>query len=136
MTPFLNKTSLSKPFCSLRSGFQRAIYDDSKFFLVLAFFGAFQMTAHVMTSHLRWQPIHSLYDWKAFYRVKIVFYSSCMNDGEFINFYILFSSLVSFAFRLLVFFICLFFIFLLFFEINILIHIRLWGRVSDKNVFT
>ena len=47
VTPFLNKTSLSKSFCSLRSGFQRAIYDASKFFLVLAFFGAFEMTAHV-----------------------------------------------------------------------------------------
>ena len=41
--PFLNKTSLSKCFCLLGSGFQRAIYDASKFFLVLAFFGAFEM---------------------------------------------------------------------------------------------
>ena len=47
VTPFLNKTSLSKSFCSLRLGFQRAIYDASKFFLVLAFFGAFEMTAQV-----------------------------------------------------------------------------------------
>ena len=44
---FLNKTSLSKSFCSLRLGFQRAIYDASKFFLVLVFFGAFEMTALV-----------------------------------------------------------------------------------------
>ena len=29
-----------------------------------------------------------LYDQKAFYTVKIVFYSSCMNDGEFINYFI------------------------------------------------
>ena len=28
-----------------------------------------------------------LYDRKAFYTVKIVFYSSSMNDGEFINYY-------------------------------------------------
>ena len=27
-----------------------------------------------------------LYDQKAFYTVKIVFYSSCMNDSEFINY--------------------------------------------------
>ena len=27
-----------------------------------------------------------LYDWKAFYTVKIVFYSSSMNYGEFINY--------------------------------------------------
>ena len=47
VTPFLNKTSLSNSFCSLRSGLQRAIYDDSKFFLVLGFFGAFEMTVHV-----------------------------------------------------------------------------------------
>ena len=46
-TQFLNKTSLSKSFCLLRLGFQKAIYDASKFFLVLAFFGAFEMTAHV-----------------------------------------------------------------------------------------
>ena len=38
MTPFLNKTSLSKSFSLLRSGFQRLIYDASKFVLVLAFF--------------------------------------------------------------------------------------------------
>ena len=47
VTPFLNETSISKSFCSLRSGFQRAIYDATKFFLVVAFFGAFEMTAHV-----------------------------------------------------------------------------------------
>ena len=29
-----------------------------------------------------------LYDRKAFYTVKIVFYSSSMNDGEFINYFI------------------------------------------------
>ena len=34
-------------FCLLRSGFQRAIYDASKFFLVLAFFGAFEMKTQV-----------------------------------------------------------------------------------------
>ena len=27
-----------------------------------------------------------LYDWKVFYKIKIVFYSSSMNDGEFINY--------------------------------------------------
>ena len=37
------------------------------------------------------KPIHlatddSLYDRKAFYTVKIVFYSSSMNDDEFINY--------------------------------------------------
>ena len=47
MAPFLNKTILSKSFCSLRSGFQRTIHDAAKFFLVLPFFGAFEMTAHV-----------------------------------------------------------------------------------------
>ena len=31
VTPFLNKTSLSKSFCLLRSGFLRAIYDAFKF---------------------------------------------------------------------------------------------------------
>ena len=41
------KTSLSKSLCSLRSGFLRAIYDASKFSLVLAFFGAFEMKPHV-----------------------------------------------------------------------------------------
>ena len=30
---------------------------------------------------------HGLYDRKAFYTVKIVFYSSSMNDGEFINYF-------------------------------------------------
>ena len=34
VTLFLNKTSLSKSFCLLRSGFQRAMYDASKFVLV------------------------------------------------------------------------------------------------------
>ena len=29
---------------------------------------------------------HGLYNRKAFYTVKIVFYSSSMNDGEFINY--------------------------------------------------
>ena len=32
---FLNKISISKSFCALRWGFQRAIYDASKFFLAL-----------------------------------------------------------------------------------------------------
>ena len=30
---------------------------------------------------------HGLYDRKAFYTIKIVFYSSSMNDGEFINYW-------------------------------------------------
>ena len=47
VTPFLNKASLSKSFYSLRLGFQRAIYDGSKFFLVLPFFGSFEMKANV-----------------------------------------------------------------------------------------
>ena len=47
VTPFLNKSNPSKSFCSLRLGFQRAIYDVSKFFLVLAFFGDFEMITHV-----------------------------------------------------------------------------------------
>ena len=46
MTPFLNKASLLKSFCLLKSGFQRAVYDASKFFLVLAFLGAFEITVH------------------------------------------------------------------------------------------
>ena len=46
VTPFLDKTDLSKSFCLLRLGFQRAIYDASKFLQVLAFFGAFETTAH------------------------------------------------------------------------------------------
>ena len=47
MTPFLNKTDLSNDlsFRSFRSDFQSAIYDAFKFFL--AFFGAFEMAAHV-----------------------------------------------------------------------------------------
>ena len=48
VTPFLNKTSLSKFFCLSRSGFHKAIYDAFTFFLVLAFFGAFEMTIHVI----------------------------------------------------------------------------------------
>ena len=47
VTPFLDKTSLSKSFCSLILGFQTAVYDASKFFLVLAFFRPFEMTAHL-----------------------------------------------------------------------------------------
>ena len=92
MRPFLNKASLSKSFGSLRSAFQRAIYDVSKFFLVLAFFGEFEMTPHVIywLMLLRRCFIHlviddDLYDRKDFYTVKIVFYSSSMNNGEFIN---------------------------------------------------
>ena len=46
VTPFLNKTSLSKSFCSLRSDFQKAISDVFKFFLVLVFL-----------EHLKWQPM-------------------------------------------------------------------------------
>ena len=34
-------------FCLLRSGFQRAIYHAFNFFLLLAFFGAFEMIVHV-----------------------------------------------------------------------------------------
>ena len=45
--PFLNKSSLSKSFCSLRLGFQRTICDAPKLFLVLVFFGTFEMTAHL-----------------------------------------------------------------------------------------
>ena len=44
---FLNKISLPKSFCSLRSVFQRAMYDASNFFLVLAIFEAFERTDHV-----------------------------------------------------------------------------------------
>ena len=70
MTPFLSKTSLSKSFCSLRSGFRRAIYDASKFFLVLAFFDIKQKRCikriHLVTDD-------GLYDRKAFYKVEIVF---------------------------------------------------------------
>ena len=33
------------------------------------------------------QLLNGLYDRKAFCSVKTVFYSSCMNDGEFINCY-------------------------------------------------
>ena len=36
MTPFLNKSGLSKTFCSFRTGFQRAIYHASN--LVVAYF--------------------------------------------------------------------------------------------------
>ena len=54
VTPFLNKTSISKSFCSLRSGFQRAILDASNFFLVLAIFGVFEITDHVR----QWFMLH------------------------------------------------------------------------------
>ena len=47
VTPILNKTSLSKSFCLLRSGFHKAIYDVFMFFVVLAFSGAFEITIHV-----------------------------------------------------------------------------------------
>ena len=47
VTPFLNKTSLSKSDCSFKSGFNNAIYDASRFFLVLVFFGAFDKIDHV-----------------------------------------------------------------------------------------
>ena len=40
-----NKVALQ--LCSLRSGFHKAIYAASKFFLVLALFGAFEITVHV-----------------------------------------------------------------------------------------
>ena len=45
--PFLNNESILSFFFLWRSGFQRAIYGDFIFFLVLAFFGAFEMIAHV-----------------------------------------------------------------------------------------
>ena len=45
--PFLNKISLSKSICLLRSVFNIAIYDACKFFLLLAFLGAFEITVHV-----------------------------------------------------------------------------------------
>ena len=44
ITLFLNKTSLSKSFCSLRSSFQIARYEVIP---GLRIFGAFEMTAHV-----------------------------------------------------------------------------------------
>ena len=44
---FLNKASLSRSFCSLRSGFHKAIYDTAEFFLFLTVLGAFGMIAHV-----------------------------------------------------------------------------------------
>ena len=47
---FLNKAILSKSFYSLRSGFRRELYHASKFFLLLVFFGAFEITAHVKHS--------------------------------------------------------------------------------------
>ena len=47
MIPFLNKTSLSKLFCWLRSGFQKTVYNASKFFVVLAYLGAFEITADI-----------------------------------------------------------------------------------------
>ena len=36
--------------------------------------------------HIHLATDDSLYDRKAFYTVKIIFYSSSMNDGEFINY--------------------------------------------------
>ena len=46
-TPFLNKTSLSKSFCLLRSDFQRVIFNVSMFFPALAFYGAFEIIVHL-----------------------------------------------------------------------------------------
>ena len=43
----VDTTSLLKSFHLLRSGFQRAIYDVSKFFPVLVLIRAFELTAHV-----------------------------------------------------------------------------------------
>ena len=42
-----------------------------------------------------------LYDRKAFYTVKIVFYLSSMNDGEFINYYYMYNSLKTYIFNFL-----------------------------------
>ena len=47
VTPFLNKVSHSKSSFSLRSGFQGAIYDASKFYLFLELFVVFKITCHV-----------------------------------------------------------------------------------------
>ena len=43
----VDTTSLLKSFYLLRSGFQRALYDVSKFFPVLVLIRAFELTAHV-----------------------------------------------------------------------------------------
>ena len=42
-----------------------------------------------------------LNDRKAFYTVKIVFYLSSMNDGEFINYYYMYNSLRTYIFNFL-----------------------------------
>ena len=42
-----------------------------------------------------------LNDRKAFYTVKIVFYLSSMNDGEFINYYYMYNSLKTYIFNFL-----------------------------------
>ena len=52
------------------------------------------------------KPIHlvtddGLNDRKAFYTVKIVFYLSSMNDGEFINYYYMYNSLKTYIFNFL-----------------------------------
>lgn len=41
--PVLNKISLSKPFCLLRSRFRKVTYDPSIFYVVLIFLAAFVM---------------------------------------------------------------------------------------------
>ena len=46
------KNSLSKSFCSLGSGFHRAKYDASKFFLVLPFLGAVEIIVHLKTKRV------------------------------------------------------------------------------------
>ena len=43
----------------------------------------------------------ALNDRKAFYTVKIVFYLSSMNDGEFINYYYMYNSLKTYIFNFL-----------------------------------
>ena len=47
VTLFLKKISLSRSFCSLRSGFHKATYDTFKFFLVLSFLEALTIIALV-----------------------------------------------------------------------------------------
>ena len=46
VTTFLNKIIPTKFLCSLRSSFHRAIYDSSKFCLVLSLFVATEIIAH------------------------------------------------------------------------------------------
>ena len=47
VTPFLNKTRVLNSHCSFRSGFNKAINEASKFFLVLLFLDACDITVQV-----------------------------------------------------------------------------------------